>query len=108
MKSRLRQHGGDSLDAGDDVVQEEFDRVTTLEAKTAALELSTREYKSLEDVRTALQRLEDGSYGTCTICGESIEEARLRAIPETPYCIRDAEAIEKEEQQSAERTFLDA
>lgn len=97
LKTALRQHGEDSLASGDGDVQDEIDRVTTLEAKTAALQLSTREYKALEDVRSALQRVEDGSYGTCVVCGEPIDEARLHAIPETPYCIRDAESVENAE-----------
>ncbi len=108
LKSVLRQHGEDSLDAFSSDVQDEIDQVTTLEAKTAALELSTREFRSLENVRAALQRLDEGTYGICVICEEPIEEARLRAIPETPYCIRDAELIEKQDQRSEQEKLLDA
>ena len=35
----------------------------------------------------ALRRLDDGSYGSCEICGTAIPLDRLLAIPETPYCI---------------------
>jgi DnaK suppressor protein len=108
LKGSLRQHGEESLDAGNGDVQDEIDQVTTLEAKTAALQLSTREFKALEDVRAALQRLDEGSYGKCVICGEPIDEARLRAIPETRFCIRDAESAEKAEEPGSEQTFLDA
>ncbi len=37
-------------------------------------------------VRSALARIADGSYGICTRCGEEIAEARLDAIPWTPFC----------------------
>ncbi len=37
-------------------------------------------------IRAALMRLRDGSYGFCTQCGNSIDEARLAVIPETPFC----------------------
>lgn len=107
LKSAVQRHGEDSLDVGDNDVQDEIDRVTTLEAKTASLELSTREFRSLEDVRAALQRLDEGTYGICVICGEEIEEARLRAIPETPYCIKDAEAAEQAAQEEDGKNLLD-
>lgn len=37
-------------------------------------------------IRSALARIADGSYGTCSRCGETIAEARLDAIPWTPFC----------------------
>ena len=41
----------------------------------------------LETVTTALTKLEDGTYGTCEICGEPISEARLSALPWAIGCI---------------------
>ncbi len=108
LETLLRQHGENSLQSGGDDVQDEIDQVNTLEAKTAALSLSTREFKALEDVRSALQRLDEGSYGNCIVDDEPIEEARLRAIPETPYCIHHAEEMEKQATADSEQTFLDA
>lgn len=40
----------------------------------------------LEQVVAALRRVEDGSYGECQDCGETIDERRLRALPATPFC----------------------
>ena len=40
-----------------------------------------------EDVQTAMQRLEEGTYGICIIGGEEIPEGRLEAIPEAIRCI---------------------
>ena len=45
---------------------------------------------SLEGVREyedALARLADGTYGSCTACGQSIPFERLEAIPEVRHCI---------------------
>jgi len=39
------------------------------------------------DVRNALRRLDDGSYGLCETCGAAIAPARLDALPHTPRCI---------------------
>lgn len=42
--------------------------------------------------RQALARLESGSYGLCTTCGEPIAQARLEALPTAAQCIRCASA----------------
>lgn len=38
-------------------------------------------------VRAALDRFAEGSYGECASCEESVGYARLKARPETPFCI---------------------
>jgi DnaK suppressor protein len=38
-------------------------------------------------IRAALQRLDDGSYGTCVDCGTQISEARLAVRPEAARCV---------------------
>ncbi len=44
----------------------------------------------LEEVSMALRRLDDGSYGSCAVCGEPIPYERLEAIPWTSACIAHA------------------
>jgi DnaK suppressor protein len=44
----------------------------------------------LREVEQALERIEDGSYGTCEACGKEIPEERLEAVPWTKLCIDDA------------------
>ena len=44
----------------------------------------------LDDVERALARLDDGTYGTCEICGQPIGEARLEVMPATRFCIEHA------------------
>ena len=43
----------------------------------------------------ALDRLNDGEYGTCTECGEEIAPARLHALPEVQTCVRCQDRIER-------------
>jgi RNA polymerase-binding protein DksA len=45
--------------------------------------------QTLDDVNAALRRIEDGTYGTCEVCGKPIGVARLEAIPWTRLCIDD-------------------
>jgi DnaK suppressor protein len=43
--------------------------------------------KILQAIEEALDRIEQGTYGSCRDCGEAISEARLKAIPWTRVCI---------------------
>lgn len=43
----------------------------------------------------ALERLNDGGYGTCVECDEPISPARLRAMPEVQTCVRCQDRIER-------------
>lgn len=40
-----------------------------------------------DDLRIALQRIEDGDYGTCMKCEQPIPYGRLQVMPATRYCI---------------------
>jgi len=42
-------------------------------------------------IRAALKRLREGTYGECVRCGAPISDARLAALPDTPFC-RDCAA----------------
>ena len=49
--------------------------------------LSENDRAQLALVDRALERVEAGEYGECEECGETISEARLRAIPWASLCI---------------------
>jgi DnaK suppressor protein len=40
-----------------------------------------------QQIKAALQRIEAGTYGTCTDCGTTISEARLSVRPEAARCV---------------------
>ena len=46
----------------------------------------------LKKIDHALQRLDQGSYGICSKCGQPIADARLEALPYADLCIDCAEA----------------
>lgn len=54
--------------------------------------VSTQEQllRSLADVRRARQRITEGTYGTCEVCGEPIPAGRLEARPQTSRCVQHA------------------
>jgi RNA polymerase-binding transcription factor DksA len=43
---------------------------------------STREH-----VKSALGRIDDGSYGSCVTCGQAIPAERLEALPAADQCV---------------------
>ena len=49
--------------------------------------LGDAELQEMAQVRAALARLDDGSYGQCVRCGESIAPARLAVLPAADTCI---------------------
>ena len=57
----------------------------------------TNGHVQLTQVRSALDRLDDGTFGECMHCGNRIGAKRLEALPWTPYCIDCQEKIEKGE-----------
>lgn len=49
--------------------------------------LNDRALKELENIEQALENMEKGTYGTCSVCGTSIPMERLEALPWTDRCI---------------------
>jgi RNA polymerase-binding protein DksA len=49
--------------------------------------LSDAERREIDDIRAALARIEDGTYGVCAECGDEIAADRLRAVPSARLCV---------------------
>ena len=58
------------------------------------LRLMDNEGEVLEQIEGALERIEDGTYGSCVECSGRIPKMRLNAIPYTPYCVKCASELE--------------
>jgi RNA polymerase-binding protein DksA len=43
----------------------------------------------LKEIEEALKKIQDGTYGSCNVCGQQIEEERLQANPSAQTCISD-------------------
>ena len=99
--SRFQSNGREAASAE---VEDPIDQVTSSEIKAAAFQESTIAAQMLSQVRTALERIADGTYGTCLDCGQPIEPARLEAIPWAQYCRADQE---KHDRAAAEQANVD-
>jgi RNA polymerase-binding protein DksA len=51
--------------------------------------------REISQIKQALQRIDDGTYGTCTACGKPIGIERLEAYPWASLCIDDARKAER-------------
>jgi DnaK suppressor protein len=58
--------------------------------------LSGREREKLNAIDDALQRIKDGTYGTCEECGKKISKDRLKIMPFARYCIICQSDLEKQ------------
>ena len=72
------------------------------------LAISQLETKSnqLQSLKLALERIADGSYGTCLRCDAEISSKRLNAVPWASHCIRCQDILEHERQELAEDELL--
>lgn len=59
------------------------DSIDNFETNTAILKQLETQYN---DVKDALERIENGTYGVCEVSGEQIEEDRLEANPAARTC----------------------
>jgi DnaK suppressor protein len=69
-------HSGDSAEQAQ---ERENDEVVDAIGNETAL--------SINIIQAALGRIENGTYGACDQCGESITQERLKAIPEATRCL---------------------
>ncbi|MEO8970746.1 MAG: TraR/DksA C4-type zinc finger protein [Ktedonobacteraceae bacterium] len=57
--------------------------------------VQVNELSLLTEIEQALERLNNGTYGKCVVCGQPIPEKRLEAIPWAARCIKDEEQLEQ-------------
>jgi DnaK suppressor protein len=83
----VAQLAGDGALAGDhyDANFADSSQVTAERGEAEALATQLRE--TLGDVERALQKLDDGTYGACEVCGKPIGDARLEAMPTASRCM---------------------
>jgi DnaK suppressor protein len=65
------------------------------ELKEKYFALADTDSAILAQVRAALKRIDDGTYGKCVVDGEPIDEKRLESVPWTPYCLKHQAELEK-------------
>jgi DnaK suppressor protein len=80
-----------------DATQDVADQAVSSYQKELLFTQGTNGHNQLSQVRLALERIEEGSYGECLQCGNTIGAKRLEAVPWASYCIDCQEKIENGE-----------
>lgn len=74
------------------------DRAALEADRNFMLRIRDRESKLIRKIKSALERIENGTFGVCETCGGEISVNRLKARPVTSQCIdckAKEEALEK-------------
>lgn len=79
----------------DEGTEDIVDRANNSYNRELMFSLSDTERTQLLAVEAALERLDDGSYGTCANCGDPIPQPRLEAVPWARYCVSCQEKVEQ-------------
>src|ERR1700746_1731638 len=80
-----------------------LDEVQHASERELAIRNLDRESHLLRNVRSALRRIDDGSFGTCLHCEEEISPKRIAAVPWAPYCIQCQEQADRNQSAGDER-----
>jgi DnaK suppressor protein len=86
---------GEARDSGESEVRDAIDDATSSQGLSESLQEETLASQTLVQVQDALKRIENGTFGKCTVCGRPIEPARLEAVPWAAYCLEDQEKQDK-------------
>ena len=74
----------------DQTQQGRLSRMDAIQQQAMAAETKRRRLRQVQMIDAALQRLDDGEYGFCVVCGEPIGSGRLALDPAVPTCITHA------------------
>ena len=86
----------EDLQVSTDDLSDEADLATSVINQQVTFSMRQRELVKLKAIDEALYRCEQGSYGHCDECEESIGDKRLENQPWTTLCITHAEELERE------------
>jgi DnaK suppressor protein len=79
-----------------------LDEVQYATERELAIRSLDRDSVLLRNVRAALDRIEEGSFGVCLHCDEDISPKRLAAVPSTAFCIVCQEIADRSQYEGAE------
>jgi len=94
----LRKRDGIAIEKSAD----QMDEIQYASERDLAIRNVDRESNLLRQVKAALQRIHDGSFGTCVECEWVISPKRLAAVPWASRCIECQEAADRDWQERSE------
>jgi len=60
-----------------------------------SLRLADNEQKTVDRIDAALEKIDNGTFGVCELCGKKISKARLKVVPYAELCVPCRQKVEK-------------
>lgn len=98
LSKGVRNRDGITIEKSPDAL----DEVQNAAERELAIRNLDRESNLLRNVRSALRRIDDGTYGICLHCEEEVSPKRLNAVPWTAYCIQCQEIADRNQEEGNE------
>jgi len=109
FQETLERKGADlaqGLRKRDDIAIEksadQMDEIQYASERYLAIRNVDRESRLLGQVKAAIRRIHDGSFGTCIDCESAISPKRLAAVPWAPRCIQCEDAADRDGQEETD------
>ncbi len=91
LEQFVRNREGIAIEKSPDAL----DEVQHAAERELAIRNLDRESQLLRNVRAALRRIDEGTFGVCLHCEEDISPKRIVAVPWTPFCIQCQEIADR-------------
>lgn len=88
LHAQIDELQGDEVDLAHDPNLADRGQVAAEQGENLVLANDLRE--QLDEIESALGRLDQGTYGLCEVCSQPISDDRLAAMPATRFCIEHA------------------
>jgi DnaK suppressor protein len=93
LSGALRNRDEIAIEKASDAI----DEVQLAGERELAIRNLDRDSNMLRQIRRALARIADGSFGVCLHCEEDISPKRVNAVPWAAYCIKCQEQVDRHE-----------
>jgi DnaK suppressor protein len=92
LTGALRRRDGIAIEKSAD----QMDEIQYASERDLAIRNVDRDSAMLRELKAALRRIHDGSFGTCMDCESAISPKRLAAVPWAPRCIQCQDAADQD------------
>ena len=89
-ETRIHKIEDDIQNPKDDLNKDWEDQAVAIRQNDTRQILAAEARQSIIYVNDALNHIENGTYGECEMCGESIQEQRMQAVPYATLCMDHA------------------
>ena len=76
-------------------VPDTLEAIRDAEDRYVAIRKLDQRATELAEIRTALDRIAEGSYGRCLACEAAIPVKRLNAVPWAAHCVKCQESVDR-------------